>query len=342
MHHALHHAPRGAARIDARQCCAQPQVKSDMCGSHRAVDGRQTGRISTPVHVSSTLARGPVNRLRICCASDHTEKLPPPPRTRQSCGARPRPAWAGKRCNGCGPHAIAPRAGGYPTTVSHSAPAGTLQSPWQPQSQSVSAIILCARQHERCIPHRRETHRRWPATNLSSAHRPYVSAAQPSTPVSGTTPSFTITRMLSPEPSQFSTVPLVSWSAQGRRGQERRTLELDVRAEGRELADNEALVLRDAVRRERAAGGERAQIERSKHCTRVSVAVRGRRDSGERTVEHNDLVCRIDVERVIKRERARVVRERRVCARVVPAHPSVTRPSLNIRAIVRTWRSASA
>jgi hypothetical protein len=126
-----------------------------------------------------------------------------------------------------------------------------------------------------------KTHRHWPATNLSSAQRPYVSAVQPSTPVPGTTPSFPITRMLSPESSQFSTMPLVSWGAQGRRGQEGRTLELDVRAERREPADDEALVLRDVVGRERPAGGEGAEIERSKHYARVSVAIIGQRDSGE-------------------------------------------------------------
>jgi hypothetical protein len=88
--------------------------------------------------------------------------------------------------------------------------------------------------------------------------------------------------MLSPEPAQFSTVLLVRWGAQGRREKEGRTLELDVRAERREPADNEALVLRDVVGRERAAGGERAQVERGEHCARVSLAVRGQKKRVEK------------------------------------------------------------
>jgi hypothetical protein len=64
--------------------------------------------------------------------------------------------------------------------------------------------------------------------------------------------------------------------AEGRCGGERRTLELDVRTERCELADNEALVLRDVVGRERPAGGERAQVECGEHCARVSAAERGR------------------------------------------------------------------
>jgi hypothetical protein len=62
-------------------------------------------------------------------------------------------------------------------------------------------------------------HRHWPATNFSSAHRPYSSAEQSLTPVSETT-----TRMLSPKPSPLSTASLVSWGAEGLRGQEGRTL----------------------------------------------------------------------------------------------------------------------
>jgi hypothetical protein len=57
----------------------------------------------------------------------------------------------------------------------------------------------------------------------------------------------------------------------------------------------------------------------------------GKGDLSERTVEHDDLVRRVNVERVIERERARVVREGRVCARVVPVYPSAPHPSLNIQ-----------
>jgi hypothetical protein len=53
-------------------------------------------------------------------------------------------------CNDCSSHTLAARAGGYPTTVFHStAPAGTVKLLWQLQSQSVSAIILHARQRPR-------------------------------------------------------------------------------------------------------------------------------------------------------------------------------------------------
>jgi hypothetical protein len=92
----------------------------------------------------------------------------------------------------------------------------------------------------------------------------------------------------------------------------------------------------------RRAGGNRAlraevqpeqeqrcgAVERGEHCARGSVVWEWSMQQSRRTVEHDDLVRRVNVERVVERERALVVRQRCVRARVVPgfrqhaAHPA--------------------
>ena len=57
-------------------------------------------------------------------------------------------------------------------------PAGTLQSPWHAQSQSVFPMIS-----------------RMDSTNMGSGHFPSLSSGQPRMPVRGTTPSFMMMRI---------------------------------------------------------------------------------------------------------------------------------------------------
>lgn len=194
--------------------------------------------------------------------------------------------------------------GGAPVVVFHAVPGGTSQSPRHAHAQSVSPIIS-----------------RIAATNTGSGHAPSALSTHPRMPVSGTTPSFTITRIcVSGVELHESTRGRVSVS-----GEEE--------GEIRSVRWNWTLVAkgaRCAVRNARLCGmwvaGSGPSFAKLVKFSAVSTVpthscqlLAVSRSVEGRTVEHNDLVRRVDVQTLPERKRAWVVRERRVRRRVVRA-----------------------
>lgn len=194
--------------------------------------------------------------------------------------------------------------GGAPVVVFHALPGGTSHSPKHAHAQSVSPIIS-----------------RIAATNTGSGHAPSALSGHPRMPVSGTTPSFTMTRIcVSGVELHESTGGHVSVS-----GEEE--------GEIRSVRWNWTLVAkgaRCAVRNARlcgmwvaGSGPSFAKLVKfsavstvpthSCQLNAVSRSVEGR------TVEHDNLVRRVNVQTLPERKRALVVRERRVRRRVVRA-----------------------
>lgn len=152
--------------------------------------------------------------------------------------------------------------GESPVVVFHAVPGGTVQSPKQSYSQSVSAMIcFCA------------------LTNSSTGHIPSFCVGQPRMPVSGTTPSLMTMRICGSATFEQESTGVDVESKDKRRRMVKRTLELNVGAERRELRRDERSVGRDMIRRKGPVHGEVREIERRDDCTNVRTILKTKRST---------------------------------------------------------------